>query len=158
MFLGSGSKLLADELRDASRLLVVTNMEHQFEAMTALQTRNIIRTYDSIVATSSDISLPQSIKNRIAACYADTYAWEKFEPGIARIFADNLSAKELRLLIDFYRSRGLPPTEIGTFKNTIAKAEEIKQLSAEYIFSQSDGCVEQDARLILDYLDESAAD
>lgn len=155
---GFGGSLVADELRDASRLLVVTNMESQFEAMTLRQTRNIIRTYESIVASSTDATLPQSIKNTIAACYADVYAWEKFEPGIARIFADNLTEKELRLLINFYRSLGLPPNEIATFKNTIAKAEHIKQLSAEYIFSRSEGCVEQDARLILGYLDETTAD
>ncbi len=156
--LSFGNLVVADELRDASRLLEVTNLENQFEAMTLRQTRNIIRTYDSIVATSTDTALPQSLKNSIAACYAQAYAWEKFEPGIAQIFADNLTEKELRLLIDFYQSRGLPPNEIDTFKNTIAKAEQIKALSAEYMFNHSDGCVEQDARLILEFLDQSTAD
>ncbi|MEQ8953698.1 MAG: DUF2059 domain-containing protein [Gammaproteobacteria bacterium] len=158
IFLSLGNHAFADELRSANRLLAVTNMERQFEALTQRQTQNIIRTYDSIVATSTSATLPSSIKRLIAACYESAYAWDKFEPGIAQIFADNLTEKEMILLIDFYQSRGLPPGEIESFKATIAKADQIRRLSADYIFSHSVGCVEQDARLILDYLDGTAAD
>ena len=57
----------------------------------------------------------------IAACYEQTFAWEKFEDGIAQILLDNFSNHEMILLTDFYRSKGLPPTEIPSFKVAIAK-------------------------------------
>lgn len=145
----------ADSLRDANRLLRVTDIGKQFESMALRQTRNIIRTYSSIVSMSADSSLPPQIKNSIAACYAEAYAWEKFESGIAKILADKFSQKEMRLLIDFYSNRGLPPMEIQSFKNAIAKSIQIEQMSAEYIFANSDGCVERDAELILAYLNSS---
>ncbi len=116
------------------------------------QTRKIIRTYSSIVNMSVAIALPQNLKNSIAACYAEVYAWEQFEPGIVQILAENLTQKEIRLLIDFYSDRGLPPMEIDTFKNTVAKAQEIELSSIEYIFNNSDSCVERDAELINDFL------
>ncbi|MDD9890322.1 MAG: DUF2059 domain-containing protein [Gammaproteobacteria bacterium] len=142
----------ADAVRDANRLLRVTNLGDRFESMALDQTRKIIRTYTSIVNMSASVALPQSLKNSIAECYAQVYAWELFEPGIAEIFAQNLSEKEIRLLIDFYSSRGLPPMEIETFKNTIAKAGQIERSSIEYIFNNSDSCVERDAELINNFL------
>jgi len=142
----------ADAVRDANRLLRVTKLGSRFESMALGQTQNIIRTYTSIVNMSASIALPQSLKNSIAECYAEVYAWEHFEPGIAEIFANNLSEKEIRLLIDFYSNRGLPPMEIETFKNTIAKADEIEQSSIEYIFNNSGSCVERDAKLINNFL------
>lgn len=142
----------ADAVRDANRLLRVTSLGSRFELMTIDQTRKIIRTYTSIVNMSASAVLPQALKNSIAKCYAEVYAWEHFELGIAEIFAANLSEKELRLLIDFYSSRGLPPMDIETFKNTIAKANQIEQSSIEYIFNNSDSCVERDARLINNFL------
>ena len=142
----------ADAVRDANRLLRVTNMGSRFESTALQQTREIIRTYASIVNMSVDITLPQQIKNSIADCYAEVYAWEHFQAGIARILADNLSQKELRLLTDFYSDRGLPPMEIDTFKRIVAKADHIQRISADYIFANSDSCVQRDAELIQDYL------
>ncbi|MDP6413828.1 MAG: hypothetical protein QGG54_02120 [Gammaproteobacteria bacterium] len=142
----------ADAIRDANRLLRVTNMGKHFDSLALRQTRGILRTYASIVSMSAEITLPEQIKNSIAACYVDVYAWEKFQPGIARILADNLSQKQLRLLTDFYLNRGLPPMEIQTFKDTIAMAEHIQYLAAEYMYRNSASCVEHDAALILGYL------
>jgi len=144
----------AAEVRDANRLLRASNVANQFESMTLLQTRNIIRTYSSIVAMSADVELPQWIKREIAACYEQTFAWEKFEEGIAQILLENFSKNEMILLTDFYRSEGLPPTEIPNFKAAIAKGEMIQQLTADYIFANSDGCAEQDIYLILRFLAE----
>ena len=146
---------VADSLRDANQLLRVTEAGKQFESTALRQTRNIIRTYSSIVSTSANSSLPLQIKSSIAACYAEAYAWEKFESGIADILVDKFSQKEIRLLIDFYSNRSLPPMEIQSFKNVIAKSAQIEQMSAAYIFANSDGCVERDVELILGYLDGS---
>jgi len=142
----------ADAVRDANQLLRVTELGRLFDSIAQQQTRDIIRTYSSIVSMSAEITLPQQVKQNIAACYAEAYAWENFEPGIAQILADNLSQKQIRLLIDFYQSRGLPPMEIQTFKDTIAKAALIRQISTEYIFDNSSSCVDRDAELILGYI------
>ena len=151
-FLIFTSTVGAAEIRDADRLLRVSNVASQFESMTLLQTQNIIRTYTSIVAMSSEVELPQWIKMEIAACYKQTFAWEKFEDGIAQILLDNFSNHEMILLTNFYRSEGLPPTEIPNFKAAIAKGEMIQQLTADYIFANSDGCAEHDIDLILGFL------
>lgn len=142
----------AAELRDANRLLRASNIAEQFESLTLRQTRNIIRTYSSIVAISADIDLPQWLKNEIAACYEQAFAWERFEAGIAQIFLENFSVEEMKLLTSFYRSKGLPPMEIDNFKAAIAKGEMIEQLSADYILANSDGCAEHDIDLILRFL------
>jgi hypothetical protein len=142
----------ADAVVDASRLLRVTSLGQKFESVAQRQTREILRTYSSIVSMALAVSLPPPLKQTIAECYAEVYAWENFEPGIAQILAENLSQKEIRLLIDFYRDLGLPPMEIQTFKDTIAKADQIMQISTEYILSNSVGCVDRDTRLILSYL------
>ncbi|PCJ23869.1 MAG: hypothetical protein COA96_10860 [SAR86 cluster bacterium] len=138
--------------QDAKRLLRVTDTGRQFESMALQQTRNIVRTYSSIVSMSAAASLPQHIKNSIFDCYAEAYAWDKFESGIEKIFVDNFSQKEMRLLIDFYRNRGVSPTDIQSFKDTIAKGKQIRLMSTEYILANSDGCVDRDAELILNYL------
>ena len=151
-FLIFTSSVGAAEIRDADRLLRVSNVASQFESMTLLQTQNIIRTYTSIVAMSAEVELPQWIKMEIAACYKQTFAWEKFEDGIAQILLDNFSNHEMILLTNFYRSEGLPPTEIPNFKTAIAKGELIQQLTADYIFANSDGCAEHDIDLILGFL------
>ena len=142
----------SDPIRDANRLLQVTDIGKHFEVTAQLQTRDIIRTYVSIVSMSLEVTLPEQIKNKIASCYAKVYAWENFQPGIAQIFAENLSQKELRLLIDFYRNLGLPPMEIKAFKELISKSEQIRRMSAEYIFLNSGSCVDQDAGVINEYL------
>ena len=146
------SHVHSDAIRDANRLLQVTNLGKQFELTAQRQTRDIIRTYVSILSMSLKVALPEQIKNKIASCYAEVYAWENFHPGIAQIFADNLNQKELRLLIDFYRDLGLPPMEIRAFKDLISKAEQIQRMSAEYILVNSGSCVDQDAGLIHGYL------
>jgi hypothetical protein len=151
-FLFLTSAVGAAEIRDANRLLRASNVASQFESMTLLQTRNIIRTYSSIVAISADVELPQWIKKEIAACYEQAFAWEKFADGIAQILLDNFSKDEMSLLTDFYRSEGLPPNEIPNFKAAIAKGEMIQQLTADYIFANSDGCAEHDIDLILSFL------
>lgn len=143
----------ADEIRDANRLLRASNVANHFQTRTLEQTRKIIRTYSSIVAMSAEVDLPQWIKREIAACYERTFAWENFEAGIAQIFLENFSADEMQLLTDFYRSRGLPPTEIENFKTAIAKGKLIQQLSADYISAQTAGCAEHDVKLILGYLE-----
>ena len=56
-FLIFTSTVGAAEIRDANRLLRVSNVASQFESMTLLQTRNIIRTYASIVAMSAGVEL-----------------------------------------------------------------------------------------------------
>lgn len=145
----------ADNLSDASRLLRVAGIGRLFEETAQLQTRDIIRTYASIVNMSAQMTLPDQIRNDIAECYRVMYAWDKFESGIARLFADNLNQRELLLLIDFYSSRGLSPTEIKTFKGTIAKADELQLLINEYIFTHSRGCVEQDTKSILSYVNQN---
>ena len=142
----------ADEIHDANRLLRASNTASQFETRTQQQTRKIIRTYSSIVAMSADVELPQWIKTQIAACYEQTFAWENFEAGIAQILHENFSADEMQLLTDFYRSEGLPPAEIANFKAAIAKGNLIQQLSADYIYAQTDGCAGHDIDLILGFL------
>ncbi|MCH7817018.1 MAG: hypothetical protein IIC60_10670 [Proteobacteria bacterium] len=142
----------ADTNQAAKRLLRVTDIGRKFESMALQQTRDIIRTYASIVSMSVQVALPAQIKQDIAACYAEVYAWKNFAPGIAQILAENLSQKELQLLIDFYGNRSLPPMEIQTFKDILAKAGQIQQISADYIFAHSTSCVERDADLIRSYL------
>ena len=151
-FLIFTSTVGAAEIRDANRLLRVSNLASQFESMTLLQTRNIIRTYTSIVAMSAGVELPQWIQMEIAVCYEKTFAWEKFEDGIAQILLNNFTNHEMVLLTDFYRSEGLPPAEIPSFKAAIAKGEMIQQLTADYILANSEGCAEHDIGLILGFL------
>lgn len=142
----------ADALDDAHRLLEVAGTGDHFESVARKQTRDIIRSYTLIVHNSVDVTLPETLRQELARCYARVYDWANFRSGIARILATTLSQKQMQLLIDFYRSRGLPPTEIDTFKATIALAEEIEKISADFIYRNSASCVESDARLILGYL------
>ena len=144
----------ADEIRDANKLLRASNVANQFETRTQQQTRKIIRTYSSIVAMSAYVELPQWIKLEIANCYEQTFAWENFEEGIAQILHENFSAEEMKLLTDFYRSEGLPPSEIANFKAAIAKGSIIQELSAQYIYAHTDGCAEHDIDLIIGFLDD----
>lgn len=142
----------ADALKSAHRLLAVGSVRKQFETQTELQARAILRHYDSILATSTTLVLPATIKSAIIDCYERVYAWDNFEPGIAQIFAHNLSEKELELLIDFYSNLGLAPGDIENFRTIIAKANSIQAQSLDYLFVNSASCVETDAELILDYV------
>lgn len=143
-----------ESIEEASRLLRVTGTGELFDSTTREQTREIIRTYSLIVASSADRSLPRRVRDAIAECYSRTYAWENFAEGIARILADHLSEKELRLLIGIYQNRGVPPMEIETFRQTVRKGDAIAAASAEYIYDNSTGCVDHDARLIKRFLAE----
>ena len=146
------SAAYADSIYDANRLLRVTDTGDRFESMALQQTRDIIRTYSSIVSMSAEVALPLNLKRTIAACYAEAYAWHKFRPGIAQILVEVLNQKELLLLIDFYSSRSLPPRQIPAFKRVIGKADQIRRMSADYIYAHADSCVERDAELIFSYL------
>ena len=141
-----------DAIDDARLLLRISNTAEHFEARTQSQISDILRTYASIVAMESDLELPAGIRSAIAACYTQEYAWENFRGGFAEIIAEHLSRQQIQLLIGFYRNRGLPPFQIDTFKATIAKAELIKAISADYIFSSSPGCVHRDAQLINSFI------
>ena len=144
-----------ESLEEANRLLRVTGTGELFESTGREQAREIIRTYSLIVASSADRSLPRYVRDAIAECYSRNYAWENFAEGIARILADHLSKKELRLLIGVYQNRGVPPMEIGTFRQTVRKGDAIAAASAEYIYDNSTGCVDRDTRLIKRFLAES---
>lgn len=98
----------ADNQADARRLLRISAVAQGFAEAARQQTETIISTYASIVAESTDTELPDSLKAQIAQCYEETFAWERFEPGIVAIFADNLSQEELTLLIDFFSDRSVP--------------------------------------------------
>lgn len=142
----------ADASRDANRIIRLTNISEQFESARRQQTRDIIRTYAIIVSTNSDHELPASVKREISSCYERVYHWANFEQGIVDILLDNFSEKELGLLVDFYKNRSLPPTEIGAFKDIVAKGALIQHLGADYIFSMSDGCVEEGKDAVMAYL------
>lgn len=144
----------SNSIRFAKRLLKVSGTPEQFESKAEQQTRAIIRTYLSIVNMSVDVRLPAHITSRIADCYRVAYAWENFEDGIAEIVSQEMNDNEMLLLIDFYQDLGLPPSEIDTFKATLAKVPEIQEFSANFIFSESVGCVQQDAKIINQYLSE----
>ncbi|PCH59796.1 MAG: hypothetical protein COC19_06695 [SAR86 cluster bacterium] len=151
-----GRATLADALSDANKLLRTAEIDRQMSITIELQIQNILNTYTSIIRTSASttapIDLPAELKQDISLCYKRVYAWENFEAGLAQILADNLSRQEMRLLINFYNAKAVVPSQIPQFKNTIAKAAFIQQLSADYIFTHSNSCVENDARLILNYL------
>jgi len=148
----SHTALAADSLYDASRLLQITRVGDRFEATARAQARDIVRTYSIIVSSEVKIDLPVELTQRIEQCYLRVYAWKNFSSGIAKVLADNLSPRELELLIGFYSDQGLPPGDIDTFKNTITKAESIQLESVEFIFRNSASCVDQDALLIHTFL------
>lgn len=143
---------VADNLADAQRLLRIAETGAAFETRARQQARQLIYNYSVIINRNTDYRLPGQLRQRIAACYESVYRWENFEAGIARILADNFSAEELNLLIDFHRNLGMPPNKIELFRTTIAKAGSISEQSADYIFSNSQGCVGQDIDLILEHL------
>jgi hypothetical protein len=148
------NRVLADANSDAAKLIELTNISEQFELARQQQTREVIRTYASIVSHESGRELPAAVKEEIALCYEQEYDWSNFEDGIINIVLENFSEKELGILLDFYRNRGLPPTEIDAFKNIVAKGELIQKLGAEYIFTTTRGCVTQGTEAVLKYLKE----
>ncbi len=145
-------------IEEASRLLRVTSTGAMFESATREQAREIIRTYSLIVVGSADRSLPRGVRDAIAECYRRNYAWENFAEGIARILTEHLSDKEIRLLIGIYQNDGLPPMEIDTFRQTVRKGDAIAAASAEYIYHNSTGCVNSDARLIKRFLNSASGE
>jgi len=139
-------------LRDANRLLELTDLGSQFDYITKVQTQKIIRTYSSIVKMSNSVILPEEIKKQIRSCYANTYAWNRFSHGIAEILAKSFTHREITLLIEFYSNLGLSPKEISTFKSLIKKAEIIEEVSIQYIHENSESCVAWDSKLINHFL------
>lgn len=144
--------VLADASRDASTLIRLSNVRELFESTRERQTRSVIRTYASIVRTESGQLLPHRIREQIALCYAERYHWPLFEDGIVNILLTNLSETEIKLLLDFYRNRSVPPTEITAFRGIVAKGELIQSLSAEHIFNTTEGCIEQGTEAVLNFL------
>ncbi|MFT4887157.1 MAG: hypothetical protein ACI8V0_001381 [Pseudohongiellaceae bacterium] len=148
------NRVLADANADAAKLIELTNISEQFELARQQQTLKVIRTYASIVSHESGHELPVAVQEKIAQCYEQEYDWSNFEDGIIDILLGNFSEKELGILLDFYRNRGLAPTEIDAFKNIVAKGELIQKLGAEYIFTMTNGCVTQGTEAVLKYLRE----
>jgi len=142
----------ADALADAFTLLRITNIAQQFDAKRAQQTRDIIRTYTLIVTELSATQLPQSIKAAITQCYEESYDFGQFERGIADILVKTFSAKELELLVDFHSDLALPPSQIKAFRDIVAKAKIVQTTGAEFIYNNSEGCVQKGANLVIDYL------
>lgn len=145
---------MANASRDAAKLIELTNIREQFELARQQQTRQIIRTYASIVNNESGHELPVAVKRQISLCYEQKYDWSNFEDGIIDILMGTFSEEELGMLLDFYRNRSVPPTEIDAFKNIVAKGELIQRLGAEHIFAMTNGCVEQGTEAVLKYLRE----
>ena len=142
-------------LRDANRLLELTDLGSRFDYITNVQTQKIIRTYSSIVKMSKSLNLPEEIKKQIRSCYADAYAWDRFSHGIAQILAKSFTHREITLLIEFYSDLGISPREINTFKSLIKKAEIIEEVSVQYIHENSESCVAWDSRLINHFLNNN---
>ena len=152
-FLAVAPKANSDAiLRDANRLLELTSLGSQFDAIAGVQTQKIIRTYSSIVKMSKSVILPEDIKEQIRNCYANAYAWERFSRGIADILTKSFTHREITLLIEFYSDLGLSPREIQTFKSLINKAKIIEEVSVQYIHENSESCVAGDSELIKNFI------
>jgi|TARA_B110000879_G_scaffold31005_1_gene42351 hypothetical protein len=145
---------MADASRDATKLIELTNIGEQFELVRQQQTRTVIRTYASIVSTELGLELPAAVKEAISLCYEQNYDWANFEDGIVEILLENFTEKEMRLLLDFYRNKGLPPSKIDAFRDIVAKGELIQRLGAEHIFAVTVGCVDLGTEAVLTYLRE----
>ena len=130
----------------------ITSAGKNFEAVAERQSRDIVRTFDSIVYQSAATGLPENIRTAITDCYVQEFSWEKFASGVAAILADNLNEQELSLLLDFYQDRSVPPDQIDAFKDTLSKATAIQQQAIDYIFANSNDCLDYSSRLIRDYL------
>ena len=144
----AGPPVLADKLDDARKLLKTTEIDEKFNLAAQSQTGDIIRTYASIVAMTTNVELTDSIKQQIISCYEQTYTWENFESGFVRIFAETFSELELNLLIDFFSDKSVSPTNIAQFKNLRDKAEIIEQETIEFMFTNSIGCDSRNVELI----------
>ncbi len=142
----------ADALSDANSLLRLTNTEAKFAANRDVQTRDIIRTYTLIVREMTNQPLPHRTKTIIAQCYRENYDFARFKAGIASIIADTFSPDELKLLVDFHSNLSLPPSEIGAFKDIIGKSERLQVAATEFIYNNSEGCLEQGSKLVVDFI------
>ncbi len=142
----------ADALDDAYTLLRLTHIDRQFDAARDTQVRDIIRTYSLILREQAGIQLPRRIERAIFDCYEQSYNFTNFQLGIAEILVQTFSEKELELLKDFHSDLSLPPSAIGEFREIVAKAELVRTISAEYIFNNTEGCVEQGSNLVMEFL------
>ena len=141
------------QLQQAELLLKITSTGEHFNRQAAFQADAIVRTYASIVNTSTGIHLPILLQRRIADCFRTVYDWENFAPGIAEIVAQQLSGEELDLLVDFYRDRSVPPPQISAFRAGMEKAPAITELATDYIFRTASDCQQSSVRLIRRYVD-----
>lgn len=147
------NSLLADNIRDSNRLLRLSNVGEQFEATVRRQAGDLIRTYDNIVYLEEGQGLPRQIKQRISQCYLEAYSWDNFSDRVAVIMAETYSEAELKLLIGFYRDRGLAPMQIEAFKVAQRKSDEVERLLIEHIFEQGKNCIHENVEIILNYVD-----
>ena len=157
LLLFSQGTVRGDNLADAYTLLRTTEVAREFELAARHQAGNVIRTFSSIVATSTDYELPDSLQQEMLLCYEEAFAWHRFEPGIAMIFAQTLSAEELGLLIDFFNDKSVPPPMIETFRAVISRAEEIERLAMDYLVKQSADCEQANVALILKFLSDQGS-
>jgi hypothetical protein len=156
LFLGFQLQVIADNQDDALTLLQVTNAATRFDQAAASQTAAIVRTFASIVNMSSNVILPEPVRLEISSCYLEEFAWSRFESGFAQIFAANLSAEELALLIDFFSARSIPPPQIDQFRQLITKASAIELQAADLMFAQTESCDRNSVQIIRRYLAENA--
>ena len=133
-------------------LLRITGTGERFNQVTQQQTLEVVRTYRSIVTTSTGLELPATITEEIANCFITVYDWRNFAPGIARILATSLEAGELELLLDFFRDRSVPPTHFQDFRRGLDKADLIESRVADYIFTTGQDCQSRAAELIKQYI------
>jgi len=147
----------ADKARDVSRLLKVSRTEQQFEAAALAQTRDLLRTYQSIVYRQIQLNLPESLKRQIITCYNDVFNWKKFEPGIIRIMSNSYMDEEIETLTNYYRNRSVAPMHIETLRMAMSKSASIQQQSVDFIFKNSESCLDQDVELITAFVGEVEA-
>lgn len=151
------STLFADKLDDAQKLLQITELDEKFELTAQSQAKDIVRTYASIVATTTEVELSETVKRQIASCYAQTYTWENFESGFVEIFAQTFSQLELNLLIDFFSDKSVSPSNIEQFKNLREKASIIERETIKFMFANSDGCDSYNVDLIQAFIDNATS-
>ncbi|MEX0901476.1 MAG: hypothetical protein WDZ76_01910 [Pseudohongiellaceae bacterium] len=148
----------ADELGHARRLLQVTSAETYYTATVQRQTIELVRIYQGVVIQLADRSLSAEVSEAITECYLAEYRWTRYAEDFAAILAANLNTREMSLLIDFYSAKAIPPREIDTFKDTIAKAPRIEQQTIALIEATTEGCLQRSTQLIMTYVRRTEPD
>lgn len=142
----------ADKERDITRLLRVSRTQQQFEAAALAQTREILRTYQSIVYHQIRLNLPETLRREIINCYNAAYSWDQFEPGIVDIMVAAYEEEEIELLTNYYSNRSVAPMKIDALRKAMTKTGEIQHQSAEFIYSKSESCLDRDVELIVGFV------